>query len=734
MLPTFVLHGASKVEDNSDDFVPIGKEIVCKQLRDCLRWFFPELITPGAEAVEAFVDESYYLADLTFGLEAAAEWGEGFVIPEMAVADDIRRFEQAGCSLAQLAETSRREKADQRLSRARVDAVISIANPHRTRLLELAEVGISIPVASDFTANGVWSRPPLRQKHLAAGRAVEKMIYEFRKKGLAVILPMSLMEKTFPLATQVESLSSNRVGGDLQFSPLSWHPKSASPQGRNINDCSDGGPRGMPLNSKEAKTATKAQWGEIVHPTLTDIVQMIDNFFVKAKGQDSAVRQKDLRLWKMDLSGAFTLLDFKPSDVRLMAAEMQDGLVVIFTCGVFGWTGLPAAFQVVNRSLVWELTQCGVLKGRVLMYTDDILGISFVKDLCDDLHTTRQLCTSLLGDMAVEDRKTEHGRRLTMLGWDLDLDSQKVTIARKNALKAFHGFATIDVTSKVSMKKIEALASWAQRYGEVCVYMRPFRRVLYSLIRRKLQHTSISLPPHAIQVIRLYRALFALTFLREDQFTRSMASFRAVQSSVMVEFDGSLEGVGVIWYRIYRTIHNGEPVALEVPVGGCAVNLRGFAFGIDSQFQNTSEFMGVVVGMFGLKVLGLDRTEVGLRGDSVTALTWAMKGNFKSNNALNTATVYTLLCAAHGITVVESIHISHDDNWRTDILSRRIPSSSWNETLSELEGRDSRMRDLAEISLDVRELLLLCDPRLIFESDEVFGGYWQRVRRAIDAS
>ena len=66
----------------------------------------------------------------------------------------------------------------------------------------------------------------------------------------------------------------------------------------------------------------------------------------------------------MDVAGAFTLLDFRPEDVRLMAAEMSGELIVFFACGIFGWMGMPGSFQVVNRALMYELMRPGMLRGN----------------------------------------------------------------------------------------------------------------------------------------------------------------------------------------------------------------------------------------------------------------------------------------------------------------------------------------------------------------------------------
>ena len=69
--------------------------------------------------------------------------------------------------------------------------------------------------------------------------------------------------------------------------------------------------------------------------------------------------------------------------MRLVASELTDDLAMFFTCGLFGWTGTPAALQVVTRAIVWELGQ--VLRGRIKMYTDDLIGICLRSDLQSEM-------------------------------------------------------------------------------------------------------------------------------------------------------------------------------------------------------------------------------------------------------------------------------------------------------------------------------------------------------------
>jgi hypothetical protein len=109
-----------------------------------------------------------------------------------------------------------------------------------------------------------------------------------------------------------------------------------------------------------------------------------------------------------------------------------------------------------------------------VMYVDDIIGVCMLGDLESDLALTRSICTSLLGSGAVADDKTEHGVRLDVIGYTIDLPSERVLISRKYFLAALHGFISTDVTQRVNLKTAQRLASYGTRYGRTCRVMRQF--------------------------------------------------------------------------------------------------------------------------------------------------------------------------------------------------------------------------------------------------------------------
>ena len=290
-------------------------------------------------------------------------------------------------------------------------------------------------------------------------------------------------------------------------------------------------------------------------------------------------------------------------------------LVCFQIAGIFGWSGTPAAFQVVTRAISWELKYA--LRSDTLMYVDDVVGVCFAEDIDDDLRRTREICTDLLGSCAVADDKTEVGRRLDVIGYTIDLDTQRVLIARKNYLTALHGFATTDVGLRINLRTAQRLASWGARYGKICRVMRPFCGALNRLTQGRTDpHALFPLTQEAIVAIECWRAMLCLVRYRETEFTRTLESFNPANPTVLVEFDSSLSGAGLIWFQ--RS--NGA----EAVMGVSAVDLTFLEFGDDSSYQNLSEFVGAILAVVGQVVLGHTSLSIALRGDSVTALTWAI--------------------------------------------------------------------------------------------------------------
>lgn len=434
---------------------------------------------------------------------------------------------------------------------------------------------------------------------------------------------------------------------------------------------------------------------------------MILDYYERKAQEDESVQWDDLVILKTDLRGAFTLIFFDEDGVQNLAMEMTDGRVIIFICGIFGWTGTPAAFQVITRSLTFELKH--ILQGDVIMYSDDILVITLKKYLTSDTNATETMCTNLLGPKAVETTKTESGRLITFIGFDIDLDNQLITISETNILRTLYGFLNIDITARINVKTLQKLASWASRYSTICIYMKPFISVLYAEYAGKGEHTSFYLSERARRVICCFRVLLGLTAINRVKFARPLKAYKHVQPEITIEFDASLEGIGIMYYRCDET--------KEVLIGGGTINIASLNFKSNPAYQNTAEFIAAILGIRGLQQLKIKPKYVRLRGDSITALKWAESSKFKGELVGNAAVIFILQNIFQNITISEVTHLAAEDNWKCDHLSRGGTMSSLNDRMNSSETPTT-------IELNNDEIIPLCNPNYPSRNEEDFNNFW----------
>jgi hypothetical protein len=198
--------------------------------------------------------------------------------------------------------------------------------------------------------------------------------------------------------------------------------------------------------------------------------------------------------------------------------------------------------------------------------------------------------------------------------------------------------------------------------------MKPFTKALYSAYAGKENTRVFSMPPEARLSVCLFRVMLSLTAVREQEFTRPLASYSTTTHVPwIIEFDASLSGVGILWF--YRATSESK----EVLLGGCSLDITSLDFGVDASHQNTAEFLAATLGIRGLMAFegfSASSKSIEMRGDSVTALDWSIKRKAKSVLATNASIFYALQCMGLGVEVTTVTHLSAAQNWKADMLSR----------------------------------------------------------------
>lgn len=600
------------------------------------------------------VAEAYATTNQVFNEEDALRWAKGFSLPSDIGKRDSIALRRHDFDLTAMVAEFQSQMPSLRLSHESVNSWVSPDNADFKNIHALAD-GVPFFVPTGFVPNG--APYGLRRKYVQMASVINRLLFDLYQKHLCIIIPT---------ADALRIKESSRFGPTpcrpLQYSSVHWTTKRGKEKGRPLGD-SAAKESGQPLNSDEVKTMVDDRWGRITHPTISRLVNMILRV-ADRHGWDRVV------IYKMDLRGAFSLLNILPQDVGLSAFELTDGLTLIHTTGWFGWTGMPCTFHVVTRTIVSTIRERPEFAGEIDMFVDDVLGACLDDDLPSNLSLVRDVSVGLLGGDAVEDAKTEWGRQLDWIGWRMNLDSRSVSIARHNMLKTLYGFFAFDTTAKARLKDIQTLASWSARYAMVCRYMRPHTATLFDAMKpfNDRSHILLPLAVDTIICIHLWRACLCLLDLHEERFARSMLSFRPATPTLRLEFDASLQGIGILVNII-------SPDGLEHPWKALRAKLP-YALQGQAAYQNSVEFIAIVVGFAGIAKAGVRHSDISIRGDNVSSLSWALKESFRSPTVRNAAIVYTFLGIECDIRTGEADHIPGVSNVTTDGWSRFYTSPS----------------------------------------------------------
>ena len=673
--------------------------------------------------IDALCLEAFKFGDNKMSESDAVTWGDGFLFPPDAVQADEKALSDVNYDFDQLVKDRLQKISAVRMSVESVNKICTPGNPDRELLVELAADGMDLCLPDDYEPNnplpdGQGPCDSLSSSYKITYNAVDKMIYDnFYAKGLAIVLSAD---------TAVEHVKN------FSTAVARWAPKAQKVQGRPIHDATAKakGQKSV-LNSKESAEACKLKYGTIINPTLQSVVCMIFEFWEREKKANPNARWEDLELWKMDLAGAFTLLSFQAALVRNVALALWGHLIVFFLCGVFGWTGTPGCFQVINRTLMYEAAK--LLRGLAQMFCDDVMGVSFSKDVDHDQAVMSDMIIALFCDEdAVAQHKTERGRKLVILGFNVDLDTLVASIDNKNLYNAIYSFMEIREHEIVAFKQMERLASLASRYGTINVHMNPMVRILYREMKGKHRGRQWRLSNNAKVAVWFFRAMLIATNVCDTEFCRPLWSMRNLKSWLYIaEFDACLTGIGCVWYIL-------TPHGKEIAVGAASWDISSMGFE-EAAYQNTCEFMGAIMCLVGLIRYEVASKPFLLRGDSKSALSWADRRRYRGDLATPAGFVFNYIWVTWQVLLSKCVHLPGVDNNACDDLSRELCGKHMDEfrKAGALDAQkdpanrrySANMTEVGDRSecVELETFMGLCNPNQTWETEEQFSEFWGKM-------
>ena len=108
---------------------------------------------------------------------------------------------------------------------------------------------------------------------------------------------------------------------------------------------------------------------------------------------------------------------------------------------------------------------------------------------------------------------------------------------------------------------------------------------------------------------------------------------------------------------------------------GFAVLPSPFVATTDSSFQNTYEYLAILLGLLLSKTLGLRDYVFAVLGDSRSSLAWVVKGRVRSTLCRRASIGFSVLAVDVAASIYETRYVSSKDNVVCDGLSRGVHPS-----------------------------------------------------------
>ena len=332
---------------------------------------------------------------------------------------------------------------------------------------------------------------------------------------------------------------------------------------------------------------------------------------------------------------------------------------------------------------------------------------------------------SILGKDSVKAEKIEVAHdEVDVIGWRLNLKKLTVTVAKKNMLKAMNCLFRVDLHENTNILALQTISSYCSRYVLICRVLAPFLSCIHRMIREHWgKKGTFPFTDEARMEVRLWRASMFLLSIDSLTYARPMASFKPRPVSVRLTTDGSLSQVGGYITAI--------SAAGDVCLGCFAVNISTFGFGTDSSFQNTAEYIGMVLGVMACAKLGFRNIDIAIQGDSTTSLSWIKAQRVSGKAAINAAVALVTLCIHFGIEVNETLFLSGVDNFRADRLSRLVEKDLTLKQAMALNGQEGAA--ILDLRRDpaANKIINMCNPKFDCGDETEFKSVWKVIRESV---
>ena len=136
------------------------------------------------------------------------------------------------------------------------------------------------------------------------------------------------------------------------------------------------------------------------------------------------------------------------------------------------------------------------------------------------------------------------------------------------------------------------------------------------------------------------------------------------------------------------------------------------------------EFIAIITALLHVVKMGIIGAHIRIIGDSISALTWAKKKQYKTGRSTKAAVVFAVLCHRFDLHISAATHIAGTENMVCDELSRRKAPESLGFLPDDICQHDEHMETF----------LQLVNPLKLLSGDlDEFISYWNMVSLVLDS-
>ena len=520
-------------------------------------------------------------------------------------------------------------------------------DPNLEKLLEIATIGGKVDVDDDFVP--FRRSAPLRSLQQRLLPVYRKHAFKMHQSGKGLLFRLS----DIPTAILGQMHTANECH---------WVTKPGVPAGRFIIDCSNVGPKEVPLNGGTAKEKGIARYQQVHLPSIITVLRKWDTY-----RRFHALKWADMWIFKTDIASCFNQISWSFPAVLNLATMVDDSVVFVMLTGGFGHCVTPMIWSLFGDAITRRVRR--EVECPIDTYVDDTFGAGSFHHVSIAQPIVWSCTKGPIGPTAIEHDKDVFAQVAEILGYHIDMLTATIRPRDKALDKLFFVLFNFNFLVAQPLVVWQCLSSLVNMYSHVIRGLRPFVSPILRMVRlcgQRPQSKAIA-TASTVFAIEIWRAAMIVVARNRSALSVPLDYFilgEASPSAVRIVSDASP------WRLAAALYHAGSGALIA-----WSTILLPFPKDTEGRFQMNREFLGHLFSLLLLlKHHGRAQQSTPLLyewvNDNSGALTWAATHKCSSLGSLFAGLAVSQLHLLTNIWLTHSTYLAGVDMGDIDAMSR----------------------------------------------------------------